>query len=57
MVSEGTSLPHGVEFTMAGVLVLNARDGRLQKVRDYMDVFGFAQHTGRLAAPASWFNQ
>lgn len=42
----------GREFTLAGLLILTARNGKLCKVRDYMDVFGFAQEMGRLAALA-----
>ena len=41
------------EFALAGVLVLQARDGLLTRVRDYMDVLGLALHTGRLEALAA----
>jgi hypothetical protein len=43
----------GVEFSLAGVLVLTARGGLLHHVRDYMDVVGLALHTGRLRALAA----
>jgi uncharacterized protein len=43
----------GGEFMLSGLLVLTARNGLLRVVRDYMDVFGLARHTGRLAALAA----
>jgi uncharacterized protein len=44
---------NGAEFPLAGVLVLTARGGLLRHVRDYMDVVGFALHTGGLRALAA----
>ena len=35
-------------FDLAGVLVITARDGRISRVRDDMDVLGLAHRTGRL---------
>jgi ketosteroid isomerase-like protein len=43
----------GSPIELAGVLVLEARRGMLVRVRDYMDVFGLASQTGRLASPTA----
>jgi uncharacterized protein len=40
----------GDPITLAGVLVITARDGRIVRVRDYMDVLGLAVKTGRARA-------
>jgi uncharacterized protein len=49
-VVSGLRQSTGEPFEFAGVLVLHVRDGRIARVRDYMDGLGVARAMGRLPA-------
>ena len=51
-VAQARRRTDGELFSLAGVLVLTAREGLVQHLRDYMDVFGLVVRTGRLRALA-----